>query len=181
MCGRYSLSVEESQQLRDLLSRLAVPELKTGEIFPTNLAPIINREMAPDAARWGLPKYSGSGVIINARAETAPEKRLFRQNLLARRCAVPTTGFYEWDAQKRKHLFRMAGEPLLYLAGFYTDGPERRFVILTTQANASVQQVHSRMPLILSPQQLPLWAQDTDFALEHLSASMPPLESRPVL
>ena len=120
--------------------------LKTGEIFPTNLAPIIISEGGVMAARpmfWGFPKWKGSGVIINARAETAADKPMFRSSLAARRCIVPSTGFYEWShsgdkKQKDKYLINLPDTPMLYMAGIYnyyheSDGQQLpRFVILTT-------------------------------------------------
>ena len=37
---------------------------------------------------------------------------------------------------------------------------ERRFVILTTKANASMKKVHERMPLILEKEQIVDWFQN---------------------
>lgn len=110
MCGRYSLFndkeiVDIAQIIQEVESRYGTA-VNTGEIYPTNLAPVlIGGDVHPEPARWGFPKFNGSGVIINARAETAAEKPTFKTSLLTRRCAVPTTGFYEWDKDKRKLRF----------------------------------------------------------------------------
>ena len=86
---------------------------------------------------------AGSGVIINARAESALEKKIFRFPLVERRCVVPTTGF-EWrqeaNGKKTKHLFRLPETKMLYLAGLYNNYAEGNvtndaYVILTTSAN----------------------------------------------
>ena len=64
------------------------------------------------------------------------------------------------------------------MAGFYdlTDGGER-FVIITTQANASVIKVHDRMPLILEKSQIKDWLSD-DSAVENLLRQTPVLLDR---
>jgi hypothetical protein len=75
-------------------------------------------------AVWGFPNFrSKSGVIINARAETALDKKTFRESLLSRRCVIPSTGFFEWTktGAKKKYLFRETGKSLLYMAGIYND------------------------------------------------------------
>ena len=93
---------------------------------------------------------------------------------MTRRCAVPTTGFYEWDKDKRKLRFNRPDTPVLWLAGLYNDfAGERRFVILTTAANASMRAVHDRMPVILSADALSAWTSDTDIALSVLQAAQP--------
>ena len=64
------------------------------------------------------------------------------------------------------------------MAGFYdlTDGGER-FVIITTQANASMIKVHNRMPLILEKEQIKDWLSD-DSAVESLLQQTPVLLDR---
>jgi len=70
-------------------------EFMLGEVFPTNIAPVIVSGGAV-AVKWGFPHWKNSGVIINARSETALEKKMFGKPLRERRCAVPSSGFYEW-------------------------------------------------------------------------------------
>lgn len=116
-------------------------------------------------------------VIFNARAETVEEKKTFRQSLFTNRCVVPSTGFYEWDEQKKKHLFRLPpGEQTLYMAGICKeyDGIQR-YVILTTAANNSMKAIHDRMPVILPKDKILLWATDTATALDYLHNEMPEL------
>ena len=160
MCGRYTLFTDkEYQDIRKIIRAVQEKgnEVKTGEIYPTNPAPILvweGKETVPQAVKWGWPKFQGSGVLINARAETAEEKNLFRKSVYTRRCVVPTTGFYEWDAAKHKYFFQMPGQPI-YLAGIYdTISGVNCFIILTTEPNDSVAPIHDRMPLLLSHEQV---------------------------
>lgn len=89
---------------------------------------------------------------------------------------MPSTGFYEWDEQKKKHLFRLPGEQTLYMAGICKeyDGIQR-YVILTTAANNSMKAIHDRMPVILPKDKMLLWATDTAAALDYLHNEMPEL------
>ena len=97
MCGRYLIEVEVYADIGTILANIAAESsLARGEVFPTNIAPVITLDGAV-AAKWGFPKWKGAGVIINARAETALEKNMFRKPLLERRCVIPSSGFFEWD------------------------------------------------------------------------------------
>lgn len=188
MCGRYNFTIEQSDEVREILEQLNAKiqgkEIRNGEIFPTNLAPILvedQEEVAPTLSIWGFPKFDGKGVIINARSETAFEKRTFRDSLLSRRCIIPSTGFYEWDSQKRKYLFRLEGTNALYMAGLYTfNKDEMRFVILTTQANESMKEVHNRMPLIIPKDEIGIWIKDSKVTNDILHRIPPQLIKEPV-
>ena len=148
MCGRYHIETEEDiQEMREILQEISRKyadseqhaSMKTGEIYPTNLAPVIGPD-GPEIMRWGFPMQGKSQSIINARSETAYERPMFRSALVSRRVAVPTTGFYEWShvggKSVDKFLFRLPESKMLYLAGMYTDfnlpkGKERCYTILS--------------------------------------------------
>ena len=108
-------------------------------------------------------------------------KPMFRRSLLERRCIVPTTGFYEWDGQKRKYHFRLPGQDRLYLAGLWnTFQGEERFVILTTAPNDTIINVHDRMPVLLTDDEVTPWLHDTGMASAKLTALQPALEGAAV-
>lgn len=188
MCGRYNFTVEESDEIRDIVEKLNRKlhgkEHKTGEIFPTNSVPILIDEKSsvePVLSSWGFPKYNQKGVIINARSETVSEKRTFRDSLMNRRCIIPSTGFYEWDSEKRKFLFGLEGSSALYMAGLYTYYmDEIRFVILTTEANESMQDIHSRMPLVIPRYDIKDWLFDNSASGEILHRVPPMLTKKAV-
>ena len=185
MCGRYSLfdnqdNAEILKIIQEVSRRHPEMEFHKGEIYPTNRVPVLLSEVntiVADLSSWGFPKYRGSGVIINARAETADEKRTFRDSLLFRRCVIPSTGFYEWDSQKKKRLFRLPGEQTLFMGGIYKEiQGERRHVILTTVANDSVRNIHDRMPVILTRDRVEEWIFETNTALDYMRGAMPLLD-----
>lgn len=196
MCGRYTVfSEEEITDMKAILSEISsrfsdVP-IQTGEIFPTNLAPILSIEenrLAPRPAYWGFPKWDGKGQIINARAETVMDKKMFRSSLLSRRCVIPSSGFYEWSraegkVRRDKYLFRTKGDKMLYMAGisniFKDEGgiPFEAFTILTTAANDSVAPIHDRMPVILMSDEREAWLRDNDFMERVLTRRGPELRA----
>ena len=181
MCGRYNFTVEQSDEVMEILEKLNAKfqgkEVRNGEVFPTNLAPILieeKQEISPTLSIWGFPKFDGKGVIINARSETAFEKKTFRDSLINRRCIIPTTGFYEWDSEKRKYLFRVNGSNALYMAGIYTySKDEMRYVVLTTSANESMTGIHHRMPLVIPKEEIGTWIKDAS-ATNDLLHRVPP-------
>ena len=172
---------EVEKILRDINEKYNNSEVsvKTGEIFPTNNAPILSVQsgrMSLSLMKWGFPKWDSKGVIINAKSETAAEKRMFAKALEQRRCVIPSTGFYEWARSdgktKTKYRFNTIGSPMLYMAGVYSDYPNsspdepltERFVILTCAANDSIRDIHDRMPVILYKDELVRWLTDYGFA-----------------
>ena len=168
MCGRYSLAPDQSKEIAQIVAevqaRFGAASIHTGEMFPTNAAPILlpdGQKMAPKPMVWGFPSFKGKGVIINARGETALDKPMFRRSVIERRCIVPTTGFYEWDSQKRKYHFRLPGQDRLYLAGLWND---------------TIIHVHDRMPVLLTDDEVMPWLHDTGMASTKLTALQPALE-----
>lgn len=127
MCGRYSMVSAESAEIerivREVQQKFGAISIHTGEIHPTNQAPVLFLEdhdgVSARPMGWGSPRFDGKDVVINARGETALDKPMFRTSLLERRCVIPTTGFYEWDSEKKKYLFRRPERQELYLAGFW--------------------------------------------------------------
>lgn len=103
MCGRYNFSKESSSELvqavlENLQSRQI--EVKTGEVFPGDVAAVIasNRKLEPQAfgMKWGYQLPDGK-LIFNARSETAVQKAMFADGMRQRRCLVPADSYYEWQ------------------------------------------------------------------------------------
>ena len=167
MCGRYyidDLMIGKIEKALSGIDNRLNGKTFSGDIFPTYAAPVISAasdHLQLEENRWGYPGVTGKGIIINARAETVQEKRMFSAGIGHGRIVIPAVHFYEWNVQKTKYTFRREDTALLYLAGIADIfDRERRFVILTTQANASMEKVHDRMPLILEPGQVRDWLLD---------------------
>ena len=180
MCGRYSLYQEDNDEIREILERTEGDD-KTGEIFPTDKAPVLIRrqnDIRPEAVKWGFPGFRNKGVIINARAETIQEKTMFRKCLPSGRCIIPSTGFFEWshDKNKQKYRFDLPGTGTLYMAGLFNNySGETNFVIITTGANESMADIHNRMPVVLNKDELTLWLGSLEQSLNILKEKRPML------
>ena len=191
MCGRYQMLYDDEHQelckiRNEINAKYGQNQVNSGEIFPTNTVPILHagaQKTEADLMIWGFPNFRSKGVIINARSETAPQKPFFRDSLLKRRCIIPSSGFFEWkqDGTKQKYLFEMPDANCLYMAGVYqTFGQENRFVILTTDANPSIAEIHHRMPLVLTKGQVDDWIYRQDAALSLLAQQPPLLKKRAI-
>ena len=186
MCGRYHFSAELLDEIRDLTEQKDW-KLELGvldrDIHPGDTAPVITAagdqggSLRACRQKWGYPGPGGKGLVFIARSESVFEKRMFRNSVSQRRAAVPVSWFYEWNKNKEKFTFTKEGSRILFLAGFYgryEDG--EHFVILTTQANASMAPVHSRMPLVLEREQVREWILDSKKTKELLGQEPPQLD-----
>ena len=183
MCGRYTFSTETSEEkmalLLGVMERKYPGAYKTGEIVPGDTAPgmiAVREKIVPVPAVFGFPGVRDGRLLINARAETAAEKKTFAESVRERRIILPATGFYEWDPEKRKYLFTSESAPVLYLCGLYqrTEG-RYRFVILTRPANESVIETHERMPVIAREDEGRPYLTDRAAAAEILASAAPAL------
>ncbi len=180
MCGRYYEDEKSIRSLETFTNHLEEEEAdwQMRDVTPAQTAVVLCRENDHIAGRrmlWGFPGFHGKECIINARAESAMEKKMFRDSMRHRRCVIAAKGFYEWSKAREKYTFERKDSDVLFLAGcFKMQEGQERFVILTTQANASVEPVHDRMPLILEREEVETWILD-DQAAEHLLHKTPVL------
>ncbi len=181
MCGRYYFDIDEKElkQIVQEVQRNINMELKTGEIYPTNIAPIITAQGAI-LAKWGFPKWNSKGVVINARAEGLADKRMFKNLVNAKRCIIPASGFFEWQQNdtgaKNKYYFKNP-ESVLYMAGLFNtfnhkteqlslfdvDEEQPSYVIITKDANKYMAGIHDRMPLIYNKEEKSAWLNGENF------------------
>lgn len=192
MCGRFTY-LYTWRQLHDLYdsTRVVTERLKAERdvqrdfdraelqpnynCAPTQHAPIVRLDggdRVVDMARWGLiPSWADDikvgSRMFNARSETAATSPAFRSAFKARRCVVPISSFYEWQAiggatpKQPWSIFRADGG-IMSLAGLWEswrhDGADvRSFTILTTSANSFMRRLHDRMPCVLEPERVAAW------------------------
>ena len=176
MCGRYYIQAEDSaEEIRELLNEIAsrenAPAFKTGEIFPTDSAPVIvnNRVFVPRpfVMRWGF-EMKNTSLLINARSETVSEKALFKDLYRERRALIPASGYYEWEKAGSERVKYSISNPekCIFMAGLYrprTDGNGHEFVILTRDAAPGIRFIHQRMPVLFALDSAGAWlSRNTD-------------------
>jgi putative SOS response-associated peptidase YedK len=160
-------------------------------VAPTQSVAVVLNEATKrlSMAQWGLiPSWAKDPAIgsqmINARAETLPEKPAFRAAFKKRRCLVLADGFYEWrkeaDGKTKTPLYiRLASGVPFAIAGLWEvwtspEGEKRRTcTIITTSPNDLMAQIHNRMPAILPLDTYTDWLDDSIPALA-LSAMLKP-------
>ena len=186
MCCRYYYADQIRDMMDDLIAsqtiKLTEPlQVEPGrDIRPSDASAVIYRDgedLSVSNMKWGFENPYAKGLIINARSETAREKNMFSDSILNRRCGIPASGFYEWDAYKARFRFFLPGE-LLFMAGFYREEQGvPRYTILTTEANESMKPVHDRMPLILAREEVEPWVTDAGKAGSILTKELPQLKA----
>jgi putative SOS response-associated peptidase YedK len=194
MCGRFTLSIEESR----LKQKLGLEELPEEWTPRFNIAPSQQVLVVADPTlrkaefmRWGLiPPWakdiSIGNQLINARSETLNEKPSFRQAFARRRCLILADGFYEWQKIPGKkglsipYYFQLVEHEPFGLAGLWEqwrspEGEEiKSCTIITCAANAVVSPIHERMPVLFKPDQFSAWLQQKTLAeLQPLLTSYP--------
>lgn len=157
-------------------------------VAPSQSAPavILDRDgggWRVDMLGWGLvpswakdPEGSDLRRPINARSETAASSPMFRGPMRKRRCVVPASGFYEWQARggggerqtKQPWYITPADGEVFAMAGVWDEwrgrgdgggagAALRTFAILTTGANDAMKPIHDRMPVMLTREGVAAW------------------------
>lgn len=181
MCGRFSLTSR---------GRTRIAEVEEQVIEIDHPAPRYNVAPGQSAVairrgdggvegvflRWGLiPSWSKDPRIafqcVNARGETVATRPSFREAFRRRRCAIPVDGVFEWERSGVRPLpwrFVRPDRSVFLLAGLWErwrpPGEEvdlETFTVVTTGANADMEPIHDRMPVLLDPGGLRAWLDPT--------------------
>jgi len=176
MCGRYG-RWSRRQRIEELLGI----EPSGLDDFPDlyNITPGVNtwvvraKDEKPTlySYLWGLVPYWSKdprkGVRpVNAKAETAHEKPMFKKLIRERRCLIPANCYYEWKQMpvgKRPYCIRMEDESPFFIGGMWDVWHAREedrlytFTVLTTFPNEVSGIVHDRMPVIVQPKDYQRW------------------------
>lgn len=191
MCGRFTVTLSKDDFIK-YLSRYKDIEIKIDDGFlpKYNIAPseevIImlkdQKQYRVGQIKWGfIPSFIKEidtfKPLINVRSETIYDKPIFKSNLISKRCVIFADSFYEWKTiHGRKVPFRimLKNHELFAFAGIWSqnkvsDKPIYTAAIITTEANSLIKDIHHRMPVILSDDQIDMWL-DHDFIKDtHLS------------
>ena len=176
MCGRFTLKTPVERLSEKFQFPEIIPLKPRYNIAPSQSVAVVR--LLPDDTdrklamlRWGLlPAWVRDPAKvqqpINAKAETAAEKPMFRDAFKRRRCLVPADGFYEWKQEEGRkqpvYIHMRDGEPFA-IAGLWErwEGQDGQVIesctLLTTEPNDVLAPIHNRMPVILDPKDYAQW------------------------
>lgn len=184
MCGRFFRHGVSWADYHDYLNLIEPDGVEPPEanynIAPMSIAPIIRPrehhqpgyEMMP--ALWSLvpswwkkPLSEKKFSTFNARSESVNESKSFQGSFRHHRCLVPMSGFYEWSGDKgakTPFAISLRNRRWFCCAGLWSramiDGSEiDTFSILTTTPNDVMAGLHTRMPVIIHPEDYEHWMQ----------------------
>lgn len=188
MCGRFLFGEEAYLNAAAIahMPQWIQEELHFGEIYPSQSALVLKKNQNGDGLEGAVMKFgysytrAGSDrkqLIINARSETVDSKWMFRWAFLHERVVVVASAFYEWTADKQKVTYYEPDQTLYIGAIAKDDG----FVILTKEANASVRDVHHRMPVLFDTAQAKIWVERDDLAKDLMDTVSPLLDHSPIV
>lgn len=171
MCGRFTITHPNDALARlfDAVPANDVPPGPRFNVCPTTPVAVVTSEAGVRRLRpmrWGfIPAWyktpTDGPLIINARADTVAVKPAFREAVRARRCIVPASGFYEWQAEGKAKLpwyfTRADGEPLAFAGLWQRWGEMDTVAIVSTDAGPGMQGLHHREAVVLEASDWPLW------------------------
>lgn len=177
MCGRYVVAYDPQTLVSGFSVTRVVPFPRRWNVAPQSPVPVVREtpegERVVELMRWGLVPHWARDPAIghklnNARAEGLFDKPSFRQAARRRRCLLPASGFYEWQATPagKQPWYVTPTEPgaLFAMAGLFEAWRPSEDAdwllsccIVTTAANALMAPIHDRMPVMLERAQWDAW------------------------
>ena len=191
MCGRFALKAPPAE----LITHFGLDEcadFKTRyNAAPTQMLPIVHQSIdgrrVLTSAQWGLvPSWSKPDSKlpkpINAQAETAALKPMFRHAFRKSRVLVPADAFYEWKVvvgRKQPMLIRLRSGELMGFAGLLERAPDgsSTFTILTVPPNELMREIHNRMPAIVWQRDYAHWLDPSLTDVEKIHTMLAPYAS----
>ena len=142
-------------------------------IAPTQEIPVLTckNERRIQGMHWGLVPHWSNDIkngrrMINARAETLTEKPSYRKLIQSKRCIVVANGYYEWmmsSQGKKPYYIHDRDNIILPFAALWDkwqiDKKQQMIscTIITTEPNRDLKHIHSRMPVILTKDNMNEW------------------------
>lgn len=186
MCGRYVVAYDPHTLVSGFSVTRVVPFPKRWNVTPQSDVPVVYESKEGDRVaelmRWGLVPFWAKEMSIghklnNARAESVFDKPSFRQPVRRRRCLLPASGYYEWQAASLsnaqpkapnapKQPWFISGRnstPLAMAGLFEAWRPDEQTpwlltcCVITVVANSLMAPIHDRMPALLAPADWSTW------------------------
>lgn len=169
MCGRFANHVHDMHRWEAILQDWPEDVALSYNVAPSQTIAMFTQD-GGQGARWGLiPSWSNEihskYATFNARIESVSDKPAFRHAWhCQQRCLIPALGYYEWKTErgsKQPCFVRTSDCSPLVFAGLYEPGRDGQIpascTLLTRPADKGLVGLHSRMPVMLNPEQAETW------------------------
>ena len=178
MCPELRPIIEAANRsaLKDrMVSKLGKPLVTEGEVFPTNMVPVIasssQKKKSVFPMVWGYTLPGLDRPVVNTRSESAAGKDVWKEGWSSHRCIIPASWYFEWShyltpsGQKKtgtKYAIQPRGDSITYLAGIYRIEEYRDlkypvFSVLTREPSGDLRKIHDRMPVIMPGDMIDSW------------------------
>ncbi|GGA52066.1 SOS response-associated peptidase [Paenibacillus physcomitrellae] len=186
MCQRFSMAADLPEvQQHFQIDRVMVYYKNRYNISPTQPTSVVlqqNGERILDEFRWGFMPYWGKDAV-NADLRNVHGNPSYRKIVDQQRCVIPCNGLYYWRQEgKKSYPVRvvMKDQSMFGVAGLYeiwrdTRGePLRTCTLVMTEANLLIGEFESRMPAILSQEDIARWLDEDTNDLDALHPILRP-------
>jgi len=174
MCNLYTVNVSAADIADAFKARMPTAfNAAQGDVYPGAPGMVVREAdggRVVQAMTWGFPlpqKSKKTGLPIKPKPvnNIADLSSFMWRHIAPRpehRCLIPLTGFAEAEGAagaKTRTWFRVEGQPVFAWAGMWKESLEWGAVYsgLMTNANATVEPVHNRMPVLLLPDEWNRW------------------------
>ena len=154
LCSRFELNTSELELLKRYGKTEKLKKFKSSlEIFPGQQILTLASDFR--YMRWGINVSFMKKSIINSRIEKIYTTKFFEDDFKERRCLIPATAFFEWDRKnKNKYKIYVPEDKIFSIAAIFREYTSKEssishVSILTTMAMGKMNEIHSRMPIII--------------------------------
>ncbi len=172
MCGKYAAGHLTQREMLAILEyfldgkispHLPNPPPSGGyNVSPTNQVSMVRWDgncAELTSARWQIRDPRSKKPLINSKIENVEFWRDYWDN---GRCLIPAIGYYEWPKGQGHDcpvfVTVKRNSPTMFFAGFYrTKDGRHSCSIMTRKPSSQIAHIHSRMPVILTPEEIENW------------------------
>lgn len=189
MCGRFGRVGDKQKIATAFHVKGGLDEVDFGDdndARPGTWQPVIRMnedgELVFEMMWWGFDMPKGR-PLINARAATISTSNFWKGMLPHGRVEVPATSFFEWQGEKghkTKYDITVPDQPLFAMAAVYRPWKHPKtgklvptFAIVTSDPNKDMELIHDRQPVILAPEERPIWLAEHDRPPVHVLRTYP--------
>lgn len=168
---RYVLEAEkeEVEEVFGIASKSEAMFEANFNVMPGSVMPVISMKDGKrdiERMKWGLKEAAAEDAIEEVRAEDLKGSSDWDDALKKNACIIPASGFYKWKETVEDPLpfyLRVISQDVSGFAGIWSSYEDengrqvRGYAILTMPANALVEPLDDRMPVILKREQFESW------------------------